>query len=77
MLKSNLGCLMSVFMCDSVPSLCVLQGYPQAGGDTDGPPEEDHDQCTADACPGAQQKCALGARITSASRLLQPADFQI
>lgn len=48
-------------MCISV---YLLQGHPEAGGNTDGPPKEDHDQCPADEGAGAQQECAIGARIT-------------
>lgn len=46
------------------------QGHPEAGGDADGPPEEDHDQRPADEGAGPQQECAVGARIAPALRFL-------
>lgn len=47
----------------------VLQGHPAAWGDADGPPEEDHDQRTADEGSGPQQECAVCARITPTLRI--------
>lgn len=47
----------------------VLQGHPVARGDADGPPEEDHDQRTADEGSGPQQECAVCARITPTLRI--------
>ena len=44
--------------------MCVVQGHPEARGDADGPPEEDHDQRPGDEGAGPQQECAVGARIT-------------
>lgn len=48
----------------------VVQGHPEARRDTDGPPEEDHDQRPADEGAGPQQECAVCARITPQLRCL-------
>ncbi len=45
-----------------------MQGHPEAWGDTNGPPEEDHDQCAADEGADPQQECAICARITPTAR---------
>lgn len=50
--------------------VCVMQGHPEARGDTDGPPEEDHDQRPADEGAGPQQECAVCTRITPTLRFL-------
>lgn len=52
--------------------MCVTQGHPEARGDVDGPPEEDHDQRPAHEGAGPQQERAVGARITPAPRFLRP-----
>lgn len=62
-------CLLS-----QIGSVCLFvsppQGHPEAWGDADGPPEEDHDQRPADEGAGPQQECAVSARITPALRFL-------
>ena len=43
---------------------CVaVQGHPETRCDSDGSPEEDHDQRPADEGAGSQQECAVRARI--------------
>ena len=54
----------------SVYIFCVMQGYPEARSDADGPPEEDHDQCPADESTGPEQECAISACITPTLRFL-------
>lgn len=56
-----------IFLCVCV---CVVQGHPEARGDADGPPEEDHDQRPTDEGAGPQQECAVCARITPMLRFL-------
>lgn len=46
-------------------SCLVLQRHPETRGDVDGPPEEDHDQRSADEGAGPQQERAVRARITA------------
>lgn len=50
--------------------MCYIQGHPEARGDTDGPPEENHDQRSADEGAGTQQERAVRARITPMLRFL-------
>ena len=50
--------------------LHVLQGHPEARGDADGSPEEDHDQRAGDEGAGPQQERAICARITPTLRFL-------
>lgn len=40
-----------------------MQGHPEAGDYPDGPPEEDHDQRSGDACSSAKQQRAISACI--------------
>lgn len=42
-----------------------MQRHPETRGDVDGPPEEDHDQRSADEGAGPQQERAVRARITA------------
>lgn len=54
---------MNTFSSVSV-SVHVMQGHPEAWGDTHGPPKEDYDQRPANEGTGPQQECAISARIT-------------